>query len=193
MVISCQGTTSTPDYPIRPVSFVDVKLTDDFWAPRMRTNHNVTIPIALEQCYKTGRVDNFKKAAGLMDGYFDTEFPFDDTDIYKILEGAAYSYQMFPDPELGATMDSLIHYIRLAQESDGYLFTARTAGEPGNLHKWVGENRWEKTPDLSHELYNCGHLYEAAVAHYQATGKRSLRMWRSKARTCWCGSSGRIN
>ena len=162
------------DYPISSISFTDVKFTDDFWAPRIKTNQEVTIPIALHQCEITGRVDNFRKAAGLTEGYFNTEFPFDDTDIYKILEGASYSIQMFPNPALEAKMDTLITLIQLAQEEDGYLFTPRTAGEPGNLHKWVGEKRWEKTPDLSHELYNCGHLYEAAVAHYQATGKRSL-------------------
>ncbi|MDR0658585.1 MAG: glycoside hydrolase family 127 protein [Mediterranea sp.] len=162
------------DYPIHSVSFTEVKFSDDFWAPRIKTNQEVTIPIALHQCEITGRVDNFRKAAGLMEGYFNTEYPFDDTDIYKILEGASYSIQMFPNPALEAKTDTLITLIQQAQEPDGYLFTARTAGEPGNLHKWVGEKRWEKTPDLSHELYNCGHLYEAAVAHYQATGKRSL-------------------
>lgn len=162
------------DYPIQPVSFVHVKATDRFWAPRIRINQEVTIPIALGHCYNTGRVDNFKKAAGLMPGYFNTQFTFDDTDIYKIIEGASYSIQMYPNPALDAQMDTLIEYIRLAQEPDGYLYTARTAGKPGALHEWVGEKRWEKTPDLSHELYNCGHLYEAAVAHYQATGKRSL-------------------
>ncbi|NDV84150.1 glycoside hydrolase family 127 protein [Bacteroides sp. 51] len=178
--LTLAGCTSQPagevstDYPISSISFTDVKFTDDFWAPRIKTNQEVTIPIALHQCEITGRVDNFKKAAGLMDGYFNTEYPFDDTDIYKILEGASYSIQMFPNAALEARMDTLISLIVQAQEKDGYLFTPRTAGEPGNLHKWVGEKRWEKTPDLSHELYNCGHLYEAAVAHYQATGKRTL-------------------
>lgn len=162
------------DYPISAVPFTDVKLNDHFWAPRIKANQDVTIPIALHQCEITGRVDNFRKAAGLMEGYFNTEFPFDDTDIYKILEGASYSIQMYPSAKLEAKMDSLIELVRLAQEEDGYLFTARTAGEPGKLHGWVSEKRWEKTPDLSHELYNCGHLYEAAVAHYQATGKRSF-------------------
>ncbi|NLE32285.1 MAG: glycoside hydrolase family 127 protein, partial [Bacteroidales bacterium] len=132
------------------------------------------IPIALGHCYNTGRVDNFKKAGKLIPGYFDTQFTFDDTDIYKIIEGAAYSIQMYPNAELDARMDTLIEFIRVAQEPDGYLYTARTAGKPGALHEWVGAKRWEKDPDLSHELYNCGHLYEAAVAHYQATGKRSL-------------------
>lgn len=162
------------DYPIQPVTFTSVKFTDNFWAPRIQINQKETIPIALKHCYSTGRVDNFKKAGGLMPGYFDTQLTFDDTDIYKIIEGMAYSIQMYPSAELDAQMDTLIYYIGKAQEPDGYLFTARTAGEPGNLHEWVGEKRWEKDPDLSHELYNCGHLYEAAVAHYQATGKRSL-------------------
>ncbi|GAB6119834.1 glycoside hydrolase family 127 protein [Dysgonomonas termitidis] len=162
------------DYPIQPVAFTSVKFSDKFWAPRIRINQDVTIPIALGHCYNTGRVDNFKKAGKLMPGYFATQLTFDDTDIYKIIEGAAYSIQMFPNKELEARMDTLIYYIQKAQEPDGYLYTARTAGEPGKLHEWVGEKRWEKDPDLSHELYNCGHLYEAAVAHYQATGKRSL-------------------
>lgn len=162
------------DYPISPVLFNTVKLTDDYWAPRLKTNQEVTIPIALHQCYITGRVDNFKKAAKLMTGYFNTEFTFDDTDIYKIIEGASYSIASKPNPFLEARMDTLIELIGKAQEPDGYLYTARTAGQPGKLHNWVGAKRWEKDPDLSHELYNCGHLYEAACAHYQATGKRSF-------------------
>lgn len=162
------------DYPIQPVPFVTVKLNDIFWAPRIKQNQSVTIPIALHQCYITGRVDNFKKAAKLMPGYFNTQFTFDDTDIYKILEGASYSIQMFPNKELELRMDTLVDLIQKAQEVDGYLYTARTAGEPGKLHEWVGEKRWEKDPDLSHELYNCGHLFEAAAAHFLSTGKRSL-------------------
>ncbi len=171
---ACGYTGDQKDYPYHPVSFTQVKFSDTFWAPRIRTNQEVTIPIALGHCYNTGRVDNFKKAGGLMSGYFNTQFTFDDTDIYKIIEGASYSIQMYPNKDLDARMDTLIYYIQKAQEPDGYLFTARTAGKPGKLHDWVGEKRWEKDPDLSHELYNCGHLYEAAVAHYLATGKRSL-------------------
>jgi len=162
------------DYPIQPVSFVDVKFSDKFWMPRIQINEKVTIPIALKHCYSTGRVDNFKKAGGLIPGYFATSLPFDDTDIYKIIEGMAYSVQTYPNPSLDAQMDTLIYYIEKAQEEDGYLFTARTAGKPDKLHNWVGQKRWEKDPDLSHELYNAGHLYEAAFAHYKATGKRSL-------------------
>lgn len=162
------------DYPIRAVPFTSVKFTDTFWAPRIMQNQQITIPIALKHCYNTRRVDNFKKAGGLMPGYFDTEFTFDDTDIYKIIEGISYSIQMYPNKQLDNQMDTLIYYIEKAQEPDGYLYTPRTAGKPGAMHSWVGKKRWEKDPDLSHELYNCGHLYEAAVAHYQATGKRSL-------------------
>lgn len=168
------GETGKGDYPIQPVAFTSVHFSDNFWAPRIRINQETTIPIALKQCYITGRVDNFKKAGKLMPGYFNAGLTFDDTDIYKIIEGASYSIQSFPNKELDASMDTLIYYIQKAQEPDGYLYTARTAGEPGHLHEWVGEKRWEKDPDLSHELYNCGHLYEAAVAHYQATGKRTL-------------------
>ena len=162
------------DYPISPVLFNNVKLTDDFWAPRLKTNQDVTIPIALWQCYITGRVDNFKKAGKLIPGYFNTQFTFDDTDIYKIIEGASYSIASSPNPFLEARIDTLIDFIGKAQEPDGYLYTARTAGEPGHLHEWVGAKRWEKDPDLSHELYCSGHLFEAACAHYQATGKRTF-------------------
>ncbi|HEX3006736.1 MAG TPA: beta-L-arabinofuranosidase domain-containing protein [Bacteroidales bacterium] len=161
------------DYPIRPVPFTAVQVNDNFWAPRIRLNHDVTIPIALAQCYTTGRVDNFIIAGKLKSGKFCTEYPFDDTDIYKILEGASYSIQTFPDKNLEARMDTLIYYIGKAQEPDGYLYTNRTI-DSTHLHAWAGKKRWEKDPELSHELYNCGHLYEAAVAHYMATGKRSL-------------------
>ncbi|MDZ7261773.1 MAG: glycoside hydrolase family 127 protein [candidate division KSB1 bacterium] len=161
------------DYPIRPVPFTAVKVTDNFWAPRIKLNHDVTIPIALKHCYTTGRVDNFLFAGKLKEGAFCTQYPFDDTDIYKIIEGASYSLQMFPDQQLEARMDTLIYYIGKAQEPDGYLYTARTI-DPQKPHRWAGIKRWEKDPEGSHELYNCGHLYEAAVAHYQATGKRTL-------------------
>ncbi len=167
------STISAQDYPIRPVPFTSVKVTDNFWAPRIKTNHEVTIPIALKHCYSTGRVDNFLIAGGLKNGKFLTQYTFDDTDIYKIIEGASYSLQTFPDKELETHLDALIYYVGRAQEPDGYLYTARTI-DPANPPAWAGKKRWEMDWDLSHELYNCGHLYEAAVAHYQATGKRNL-------------------
>lgn len=173
-VMGKKAPVASHDYPISPVLFSTVKLTDGFWAPRLKTNQEVTIPIALWQCYVTGRVDNFKKAGKLIPGYFNTEFTFDDTDIYKIIEGASYSIASAPNPFLEARIDTLIEFIGKAQEPDGYLYTARTAGNPAKMHDWVGVKRWEKDPDLSHELYNSGHLFEAACAHYQATGKRTF-------------------
>ncbi|MHC1704511.1 MAG: glycoside hydrolase family 127 protein [Tenuifilaceae bacterium] len=161
------------DYPIQPVRFTSVKVNDNFWAPRIQKNHEVTIPIALKQCEITGRIKNFKIAGKLETGAFCSIYPFDDSDIYKIIEGASFSLQTFPDENLSKTVDTLINYIGLAQEPDGYLYTNRTI-DSTNMHEWVGKKRWEKDPELSHELYNIGHMYEAAVAHYQATGKRTL-------------------
>jgi DUF1680 family protein len=169
--------SSGEDYPIKPVSFTSVKLTDNFWAPRIKKNAEVTIPIAFGYCESTGRIKNFEIAGGLDTGRFQTIYPFDDSDVFKIIEGASYSLQTFPDPKLDAYLDSLIWKMGLAQEDDGYLYTNRTIAEMHGgkgLHEWAGKNRWELDSILSHELYNLGHLYEAAVAHYQATGKRTL-------------------
>jgi uncharacterized protein len=165
------------DYPIQPVPFTSVKLTDNFWAPRIRKNATVTIPIAFSYCESSGRVKNFEIAAGLDTGKFQTLYPFDDSDVFKIIEGASYSLQTYPDPKLEAYLDTLIRKIGKAQEPDGYLYTNRTIAEKHGgkgLHEWAGKNRWVLDTVLSHELYNIGHLYEAAVAHYQATGKRTL-------------------
>jgi len=165
------------DYPIQPVPFTAVKLTDSFWAPRIKRNASVTIPIAFGYCESTGRVKNFEIAAGRDTGKFQTIYPFDDSDVYKIIEGASYSLQTLPDPKLEAYLDTLIYKIGRAQEPDGYLYTNRTIAEKHGgkgLHEWASKNRWEMDSVLSHELYNLGHLYEAAVAHYQATGKRTL-------------------
>jgi DUF1680 family protein len=177
IIPGCISKTSSGDYPIQPVPFTKVKLTDNFWAPRIKKNAEVTIPIAFGYCESTGRVKNFEIAAGLDTGKFQTIYPFDDSDVFKIIEGASYSLQTFPDPKLETYLDTLIWKIGLAQEPDGYLYTNRTIAEKHGgvgLHEWASKNRWELDSILSHELYNLGHLYEAAVAHYQATGKKSL-------------------
>ncbi|TFG42935.1 MAG: glycoside hydrolase family 127 protein, partial [Bacteroidia bacterium] len=177
MFSGCTRSQSSRDYPIQPVPFTSVKLTDNFWAPRIKKNATVTIPIAFSYCESSGRVKNFEIAGGLDTGTFKTIYPFDDSDVFKIIEGAAYSLQTFPDPKLAAYVDTLIWKIGLAQEDDGYLYTNRTIAEMHGgkgLHEWASRNRWELDSILSHELYNLGHLYEAAVAYYQATGKRSL-------------------
>lgn len=160
------------DYPIQVVPFTKVKLNDNFWLPRIKTNHTVTIPASFRRCEETGRVKNFEMAAA-KSGKFCTVFPFDDTDIYKTIEGASFSLSLYPDKALESYIDSLIVKIENAQEPDGYLYTARTIN-PNEPHLWAGKTRWEKERELSHELYNSGHLYEAAAAHYQATGKRNL-------------------
>jgi uncharacterized protein len=170
--ISFSAAAQKRDYAITGVPFTSVKLTDNFWLPRIKTNHEVTIPASFERCESTGRIRNFEMAA-MKQGKFCTIYPFDDTDIYKTIEGASFSLSLNPDKKLEIYIDSLIDKIANAQEPDGYLYTARTIN-PLEPHKWAGRERWEKERELSHELYNSGHLYEAAVAHYQATGKRNL-------------------
>jgi uncharacterized protein len=177
MTQSCGKKTSSGDYPIQPVPFTSVKLTDSFWATRIKKNASITIPIAFRFCESTGRIKNFEIAGRLDTGKFQTIYPFDDSDVFKIIEGASYSLQTFPDPKLESYLDTLIWKIGLAQEDDGYLYTNRTIAEMHGgkgLHEWASKNRWENDSVLSHELYNLGHLYEAAAAHFQATGKRTL-------------------
>ncbi len=157
--------------PIREVPFTQVRLSDAFWAPRIETNRTVSIPSAFYQCEKNGRFDNFAIAGGLKKGEHQGDFPFDDTDPYKIIEGASYSLAAHYDARLDQYLDSVIALIAAAQEEDGYLTTCVT-NRCERLSGWWGTHRWEK--NNSHELYNSGHLYEAAVAHYQSTGKRSL-------------------
>lgn len=161
------------DYPIHPVAFTDVQVNDSFWSPRLTTNREVTIPYCFDKCEETSRIDNFAIAGGLMEGKFKGIY-FNDSDVYKIVEGAAYALANQHDAKLDAYLDDLIAKFAAAQEDDGYLYTARTLVQRGDPYKLRGgKERWS---DISHghELYNVGHLYEAAVAHYQATGKRSL-------------------
>ncbi len=177
VIVSILGCTNTSnlvgDYPIKPVSFTQVHLTDNFWAPRIQLNHDVTIPIAFHQSEITGRIKNFEVAGGLTEGTFCSLYAFDDSDVYKIIEGASYSLQTIPDQKLETYLDSLIYKIGKAQEEDGYLYTNRTIMGDSVLDM-AGPTRWSQVDRASHELYNVGHMYEAAVAFYQATGKRSL-------------------
>ncbi len=178
-VLHSQGAPAQkPDYPIQPVPFTDVHLTDVFWAPRIEINRTASIPSAFEQCELTGRVKLFERAATVLRGgtLADTSppgYPFDDTDLYKVIEGASYSLSVVPDPKLDAYLDSLIAKIAAAQEPDGYIYTTRTIN-PKKPHEWAGASRWVLERDDSHELYDVGHLIEAAVAHHLATGKRTL-------------------
>jgi uncharacterized protein len=160
------------DYKIQAVPFTKVSLTDKLWTTRIETNRTVTIRASFERCESTGRLKNFVMA-GERKGKFCTTYPFDDTDIYKTIEGAAFSMAVYPDKSLDRYVDSLIVIIGKAQEPDGYLYTSRTI-DPLFPHSWAGKERWEKEHDNSHETYNSGHLFEAAAAHYLATGKRNL-------------------
>ncbi|MBE6253644.1 MAG: glycoside hydrolase family 127 protein [Bacteroidales bacterium] len=165
-------------YPIDPVPFTQVKVADGFWGQRLQASREVTIPLAFSKCEETGRYDNFVKAARQMHsetnlGFEVGGFSFDDTDVYKTIEGASYVLQTRPDARLEAYIDSVLRIVAAAQEPDGYLYTARTMN-PEHPHPWAGDKRWSQEEVLSHELYNLGHMVEGAVAHYQATGKRNF-------------------
>ncbi len=159
------------DYPIEPVDFTHVNINDTFWAPRLKTNRNITLPYTINRCEDTGRISNFSKAGRLEDGEFEGIF-FNDSDVFKVIEGASYSLQTNDDPQLKQYLDELISKIGAAQEPDGYLYTNRTIN-PSKANDGAGNKRWTRLVS-HHELYNVGHLYEAAVAHYKATGERSL-------------------
>lgn len=184
-------------YPITPVPFTAVKVTPNtFWGQRLEASRNVTIPLAFSKCESERRYTNFSQAAEHLkdpskvfkvDGVMG--YSFDDTDPYKTLEGASYLLQTYPDKKLDAYCDSVIAVIASAQEPDGYLYTARTQN-PEHPHGWAGPTRWSKVEDLSHEFYNLGHLCEAAVAHYNATGKTSLLNIAKKFADCVCREVG---
>jgi len=169
-----ENKSSESFYLVSGVPCNEVQLMDNFWLPKIETNRTATIPAAFQKCEEMGRLDNFLIAGGKMEGPVKGNMPFDDTDVYKTIEGAAYSLTTFPDPKLDAYIDSLIEIIRIGQEEDGYLTTYKTID---TLHAPAGwcpaGGRWE---DLycSHELYNSGHLFESAAAHYAATGKTNF-------------------
>lgn len=148
---------------LRAVPFTKVKIEDTFWRPRLAANQKVTLRACLDQCERTGRISNFSKAAGLMEGGH-LGLYFNDSDVYKVLEGIAYSIMNEPDADLEEAADRIIASIAAAQEPDGYLMTYFTIEAPDK--KWTDMEK--------HEMYCGGHLIEAAVAYYHATGKREL-------------------
>lgn len=176
VILSCSTGAQkvTNHYPITAVPFTQISLEDNFWTKRLQTNRDVTIPFAFNKCEEEGRIRNFERAGGLLDGDYEGYMPFDDTDVYKIIEGASYSLQTNPDEELDTYIDSIIEKIAAAQEEDGYLTTWKTINPDTTPAQWVEPGpRWHNLGS-SHELYNAGHLYEAAYAHYRATGKKNL-------------------
>lgn len=166
----------TAGYPITPVNIQHVRLTDKFWLPWIQKVQERTIEYAIEKCREEGRFDNFLIAGGKMEGSVRGVMPFDDSDVYKIIEGASNSLISSPNPKLETLLDSLVEIIKIGQESDGYLTTWRTINPAKPPATWVEVKegkRWESLA-ASHELYNAGHMYEAAVVHYKATGKRNF-------------------
>ena len=146
------------------VPFTEVKVQDAFWAPRIATNREKSLPHNFKWCEQTGRFSNFAKAAGLVEGKFEGIY-FNDSDVYKVLEGASYSLADRPDPKLEKMVDDVIAKIAAAQQENGYLNTYYTLVEP--------DKKWTNCA-VRHELYCAGHMFEAAVAHYRATGKRTF-------------------
>ncbi len=172
------------DYPVKPVSFADVRFTGGLLGDRQATNNAVTMPFALAQCESSDRLKNFDLAAETMrrrsagETNFQnkppTQYPFDDSDVYKAIEGASFCLSVKPDAAVASQLEGMIKHLAAAQEPDGYLYTWRTMHPDSPAHDWIAPQRWLKDPQLSHELYNLGHLYEAGVAHFQATGSRAL-------------------
>ena len=187
--LAAQKGTLHSGYPIDPVPFTSVKVTDVFWGQRLKASREVTIPLAFSKCEETGRYENFVKAAHPSDEYKVEGFSFDDTDVYKTIEGASYLLQTYPDKKLEKYIDSVLLIVAGAQEPDGYLYTARTMN-PKHPHDWAGPERWTKVEELSHEFYNLGHMVEGAVAHYQATGKRNFLDIAIKYADCVCKAIG---
>ncbi len=179
LLLSCsaqkeESKANHAEYPISGVAFSKVQVNDNFWLPKIEINRTATIPASFEKCEETGRLENFLIAGGKMEGKVRGNMAFDDTDVYKIIEGAAYSMTTIPDVNLDSYVDSLIGIISIGQEEDGYLTTWKTIDPTNSPAEWCppGE-RWEGLA-WSHELYNAGHMYEAAAAHYLATGKTNF-------------------
>ncbi len=163
--------TSPADYAIQEVPVKSVQVDDVFWSPRLDTNRAATIPHLFKENAANHRLDNLKRAAHLMDGAF-VGRRYDDTDVFKLLEAVAYTLMQRPDLELKRVADDQIDIIARGQEPDGYIYAARTI-DPKHPAPGAGAERWSREGG-SHELYNMGHLIEAAVAYSQATGDRKF-------------------
>ena len=192
-LLSCSqpNSSQTGSYPVEPVLFTSVQINDDFFSHRLKASREVTVPLAFSKCEQTGRYDNFVRAAHPDTTYVVEGFSFDDTDVYKTIEGASYLLSSFPDEALESYIDSILTIVAAAQMEDGYLNTARQMN-PVHPHKWMGSQRWEKVEELSHEFYNLGHMVEGAVAHYQATGKRNFLDIAIRYADCVCREIGAL-
>ena len=188
IAIQLNGAPAKPaDYPITPVPLAKVRITNGFWKQKSDVNRTVTIPHIIAQNETTGRIDNFLRAAKKQEGAYKGQ-RYNDTDVYKIVEAASYSLVSQPDPALDKKVDEIIAIVAAAQEPDGYLYTPRSV-DPKNPAPGAGPERWSYL-HTSHELYDMGHMIEAAVAHYQSTGKRALLDVAIKAADLICRTFG---
>jgi hypothetical protein len=171
MLLTCalphSGVAAGAEQPLlklRAVPFRDVKIEDSFWAPRRETNRLASIPCSFQQLEKVGNIEDIRLAGqGATNGFRGPVFI--DSDLFKALEAAAYSLATHPDPALERQLDEIIALLAKAQQPDGYLNSYFTVKEP--TKRWTNLRDW-------HELYCAGHMFEAAVAHYQATGKTNF-------------------
>src|SRR5215212_10225441 len=156
-------TARSPHVLLRPLPLEAVSLADDFWEPRRRINRRDTLPSQYRYLEETGRLDNFRRASGKIGGEYQGIY-FNDSDVYKWLEAAAWSLAEEAEPGLQRMVEAAITEVEEAQRPDGYLNTYFT-------FERIAE-RWTDF-DL-HEMYCAGHLFQAAVAHFRATGSKRL-------------------
>lgn len=172
-------TASVAQSAIDAVPFTRVHVNDAFWRQRLDTMQQRTIRYAFSKVEQAGQIRNFELAGKIVSGQakvgdvrFQSGQPYDDAEVYKVLEGASYVLMVAPDPELENYIDGVIDKICSAQEADGYIQTNWTIHNP--LHEWYGGVKWLNDWNLTHETFNVAELVEAAIAYYQATGKEKL-------------------
>lgn len=163
-VLSTAAEATPRDYPVQPVPFSDVRFEDDFWSPRLEANRTVTIPHNLRELKKQGSLDGFALLSGRTTGKY-RGYMWGDSDVYKTLQGIAHSLQLHPDAKLQDRLEEIVSDIVAAQADDGYLMPHIQLAEPDYAH-------FSEATTRTCELYSMGHMIEAAVAHYQTTGRR---------------------
>lgn len=162
--VSCSSDNNKLVRKMEPVNFSKIEINDAFWKPRLHTHANTTLQVCIDQCEnQTNRVRNFAIAAGVIPGEFQG-LVYDDSDLYKMIEGVAYSLTNHKNPGLEAKIDTIVDYIAKAQKEDGYLMTFYILGDMNS--RWTDMDK--------HEMYCAGHLIEAAIAYDDATGKHQL-------------------
>jgi hypothetical protein len=168
MGVSCkEGMVGDNDYPMRPMPFNEVTLTDDFWLPKLVKQAETTVPHVMNETKPA--VERLRQCGIFLDGG-ETELPqthrFISSDLFKVMEGVAYTLHVKPNPELEEELDRIIEIIAGAQQEDGCLYVSHTCGNPNP--RGMGDKPYTWIVH-SHELYNMGHMYEGAIAYYQPT------------------------